>query len=329
MMNNYKKIISLVVSAKNICIIQADNPDGDSLASSLALEAIFSDLGKRVSMVCGIDMPAHLKYLSGWDRVAKDAPRETDLVVIVDANTETMFESLDKNGQMAWLKTKPTIVIDHHIEAGGISWASETLSEETVATGAIIYRIAKEAGWPLPVDACEMLTVSILSDSLGFTSEATSADDLRIVADLVDHGVDLAKLDAARRELNKREPELLNYKGELLQRVELHGGGQIATITIPWPEIEKYSSIYNPTMLAIDDMRMTVGVRVCIGFKTYPDGRITAKIRSNPGGHIADKLAAHFGGGGHPYAAGFKVTDGRKFEEIKQETIKVASELLG
>jgi phosphoesterase RecJ-like protein len=69
-------------------------------------------------------------------------------------------------------------------------------------------------------------------------------------------------------------------------------------------------------------------VKVCIGFKTYPDGRITAKIRSNPGGHIADKLAAHFGGGGHPYAAGFKVTDGRKFEEIKQETIRKAEELL-
>lgn len=325
---DYKNTIEVINQSTNICVLQADNPDGDSLASALALEAILGELGKRVSLVCGIDMPAHLKYLSGWDRVEKQAPHNADLVIIVDANTEGMFESLDKSRQLSWLKTKPTVVIDHHAEASGISWATETIYEKSVATGSIIYRIASSANWPLTVDACEMLTVSIMSDSLGFSSEATTSEDLKIVADLIDRGVDLAKLDAARRELNKKEPELLPYKGELLQRVELHANGQIATITIPWAEIERYSNIYNPTMLAIDDMRMTIGVKVCIGFKVYNDGRITAKIRCNPGGHIADKLAAHFGGGGHPYAAGFKITDGRKFDEVKLETLEIATNLL-
>lgn len=327
-MNPYQKALDLIKDAKHICILQADNPDGDSLASSLALEALLSEQGKTVSMVCGIDMPAHLRYLSGWDRVVKQAPTDCDLCIIVDANTENLFETLSLSGQLAWLKAKPTLVIDHHTETEGISWATETVSEVCVATGEIIYRMAKSDNWPLPVDGCEMIAVSILSDSMGFSSEGTSSESLKIVADLMDLGVSLAKLDTARRELSKKEPELLAYKGKLLQRVELSGGGRIATVTIPWDEIERYSHIYNPTVLVMDDMRMTVGVKIAIGFKLYPDGKITAKIRCTDGCAIAGELASHFGGGGHPYAAGFKITQKRNFDEVKAETIQKAVELL-
>jgi phosphoesterase RecJ-like protein len=81
-------------------------------------------------------------------------------------------------------------------------------------------------------------------------------------------------------------------------------------------------------MLVLDDMRMAENTEVAIAFKLYNDGRITAKIRCNYGSAIADKLAEHFGGGGHPYASGFKILGGKTYEEIKRETIDVAQKLL-
>jgi nanoRNase/pAp phosphatase (c-di-AMP/oligoRNAs hydrolase) len=39
-------------------------------------------------------------------------------------------------------------------------------------------------------------------------------------------------------------------------------------------------------------------------------------------------LAEHFGGGGHPYASGFKIQNGKPFNEVKSECIRVATELL-
>ena len=81
-------------------------------------------------------------------------------------------------------------------------------------------------------------------------------------------------------------------------------------------------------MLVIDDMRMTVGVDVAVGFKVYQDGKITGKIRCNYGKAIADDLASEFGGGGHPYAAGFKIMDGTSIDQLKQQVIIKASELL-
>ena len=57
-MSQYKQVQELVAQSEHIIVLQADNPDGDSLGSSLALEAIFSEMGKKVTLVCTVDMPA-------------------------------------------------------------------------------------------------------------------------------------------------------------------------------------------------------------------------------------------------------------------------------
>jgi len=324
----YKQAADLMGAAKNVVVLQADNPDGDSLASALALETILEESDKNVTMVCGIDMPAHLRYLSGWDRVVKDVPKQFDLTIIVDASTPSLFETLGKSGQIAWIKTKPVLVLDHHQTSEGLDFATVSIIDKAVSTGEVIFALCTSQNITISVEAMNFICVSIMSDSLGLTSEGTTVRSIRYIADMVEAGVSLSNLDAARRELMKREPELLPYKGKLLQRVELYDDGQIATITIPWEEIERYSSIYNPSMLAIDDMRMTIGVKVCIAFKIYNNGRVTAKIRCNPGGHIADKLASEFGGGGHPYAAGFKIIKTDDFTKLKSDVIQKAAQLL-
>lgn len=322
----YKEIDQIVSEAKHIIVLQADNPDGDSLGSALALEAIFSEMGKNVTLVCNVDMPSYLKHLPGWDRIVKDIPHTFDATVIVDTSTESLFE--DKKQGFSWIKTKPVVVLDHHMESNGLSFATVSVIEPVVATSELIHKIALDLDWPLPVDACNMMVMSIMSDSLGLTTPNTTADSFRVVGDLVSRGVNIAELDAARRDLMKKDPVLIPYKGDLLKRAEFSLGGKLASVTIPWREIEQYSPLYNPTMLVMDDLRMTVGVEIVIGYKVYADGKITAKIRCNYGTPIASKLAEQFGGGGHPYAAGFKILDGTVLEEIKKRVDSATKTLL-
>lgn len=324
--NNQVK--TMLGDAQHILIIQADNPDGDSLASALALEQILGDLGKEPYLYCGVDIPGYLRYLPGWDRVGKDIPKEFDVSIIVDTSAIDLLGNLERSGQKGWVANKPCVVIDHHAVENSIYFASVVLNRPVVATGEIIYELAKEYEWPLNTVAMEMLGTAILADSLGLTSEATTARSIHIIAELVEEGLSIAALEDRRRSLMRKSPELVAYKGRLLQRVEYHYGARIATITIPWEEIKEYSPLYNPTMLVIDDMRFTEGTDVAIGFKVYNDGKITAKIRCNYGKAIAGKLAEHFGGGGHAYASGFKITDGRPFSEIKVECLTKANELL-
>lgn len=322
------QVAEIIGESQTIAIVQADNPDVDSLASALALELILSELGKKPVLYCGVDLPIHLRYLAGWDRVVREMPKQFDASVIVDTSSDSLLEQLNKNGAKSWLAAKPSIVLDHHSTIATISFASVIYNPPAVATGEVIYELGQKLKWPLNKEVKKLLAIAILADSLGLMSEATTARSIHIIGEIVEAGVSLAELDSARRQTLRRDPQLIHYKGQLLQRVEFHSDNHIATVTIPWVEIEKYSSLYNPSMLVIDDMRLSLGTEVAIAFKLYRDGKVTAKIRCNFGYPLADKLAEHFGGGGHPLASGFKITDDRSYDEIKSETIEVATKLL-
>lgn len=322
-------IAGILENATRIVILQADNPDGDSLGSALALEQILGDMGKEPLLYCGVDIPGYLSYMPGWDRVVKDVPHQFDAAIIVDTSADSLLEQLDKHGQKGWVAAKPLIVIDHHPVESTIDYANVLCNQTAVATAEVIYELAKQLNWPLNVSAQSMLVSAIMSDSLGLTTEATTARTIHIVGEMVEAGVSIAELEHKRRELMRKSAELIKYKGRLLERIEYFADNRIATITIPWEEIEKYSPEYNPSMLVIDEMRGSIGTEVAIAFKLYSDGHVTAKIRANFGSPIAGDLAKHFGGGGHPYASGFKITDGRSFSDVKTDCVEKATELLG
>lgn len=331
MKDKLDKFKELIDDAKSIVIIQADNPDGDSLGSALALEEILGDLGKQTYLYCRIDIPSYLKYLKGWDRVYRELPKNFDLSIVVDCSSLTLLGNSQKNGDLKKLSSKPFIVLDHHLEGDKlIPFATLEIIENVPATGELIYLIAKELKYDINLEAAKAISVAIMSDTLGLVSQTTTSTTIRIIADLVDLGVDLTFLDDARRELSRKSVELIKYKAKLLERIEFYRDNRIACLVIPWEEIKQYSSEYNPPMLVLDDMRGVIGGQVAIAFKVYNDGHITAKIRSNISAPISKKIAEHFGGDGHVFASGFKIegSEAITIERIKSETIQYTQKLL-
>jgi bifunctional oligoribonuclease and PAP phosphatase NrnA len=323
------RIKKIIDDSKIIVIIQPDNPDGDSVASVLALEQTLSEQGKTVHMYCGMPVPTYLRYLEGWDRIYDELPVKFDSSIIVDTSAIGLLEFLTKTESLGWVKSKPCIVLDHHTATEPtIDFADVMYLKPAVAAGEVVYELSESLKWKRNAVANYMIAAAILSDSLGLTSEGTSSRSIQIISELVAQGVSIPKLENDRRALQKKSQGILNYKAKLLDRIEYSSSGRIAYITIPWDEIEKYSQEYNPPMLVLDEMRQVKDVAVAIAFKIYPDGRITAKLRASYGYGVAAEVAQHFGGGGHPYAAGFKISDGRPFNELKSECIKQTELLL-
>lgn len=322
------EIQKIIEAANHIVVIQADNPDGDSLASSLALEQILSEQGKTVTMYCGIDVTSYLHYLPGWDRVVKDLPGNFDTAILVDCSSLTLLEQLEKTNQIGALRTRPFIILDHHKGENDVTInCTELIDTDAVATGEVINLLAKQLGWKIDSTSANLLASSIMADSLGLTTESTTARSIFTLAELVEQGANLSALEARRREFMTKSRDIVSYKGALLQRIEYFCDNQLALVVIPWDEIQTYSPFYNPAVLALEELRMTEGVRMAVVLKLYPDGKITGKLRCNYGAQTAGQLAEHFGGGGHPSAAGFK-TNKWKFEELKNELIMVSSKLL-
>ncbi len=320
-------IPAILAGAKHMVIIQADNPDADSLASALALEDILGAMEKEPYLYCAVDMPEYLRYLSGWDRVAKEIPKQFDATIIVDTSSITLLEKLQSAGLEPLIASRPVIILDHHAEVSNpITFATITLNNPSVvSTGELIYHLATEYKWPLSKQAQEYIMTSILADSMGLTSDNTTAETYRVMAAMVEAGISRPKLEEQRRAFSRMPVPIFEYKAELIKRTELFNG--LAIVTIPQAEINEYSPLYNPAPLIQGDHLQITDVSVSVVLKHYEGGRITGAIRANYGAPIAAQLAESLGGGGHAYAAGFKVENG-VLDDIKQHCITQVTTLL-
>ena len=315
----FDKSKDLIEAAQKIIVIQAENPDGDSLGSALALEEILSDLGKEVILYCPVDIPKYMHYINGWDRVVGDFDPKADLAIIVDTTADVLLTKvLETRGVRHFLESHPVIVIDHHIQSeGSLSFEHTILEREAVATSEIIYELAAKSGWAITHQAAENMMVAIMSDSLGLTTQNVNADTYVTVSKLAALGAKHSDIEARRREYMKKSPEILAYKGRLIGRIEYFLEGKLAIVHIPWAEIQEFSDQYNPSVLVLDEMRLVQGVEIGIALKTYPDCKLTGKLRANS--PIAEQVAGYFGGGGHAYAAGFRVYE--EYDKIISELV--------
>lgn len=304
----FETAAAMIAEATTIVVIQAENPDGDSLASSLALEEILSELGKDVKLYAPVEIPKYLRYLNGWDRVENVFDTKADLAIIVDTSADVLLSKvLEALEVRHYLESHPVLVIDHHLTGSTLSFDHTAVTAEAAATGEIIYDLAVANSWPIPPQAAEDMLAAILSDTLGLSTQSVSSKTLRVAAALVDLGASPSTIDTRRKQFMKKSAEILAYKGELIGRIEYLLGGQLALIHIPWEDIQRYSDQYNPSVLVLEEMLFVEGVSVAVAIKTYPDGKVTGKIRSSQ--PIAETIAGFFGGGGHKYASGFRAYD--------------------
>lgn len=309
---------------KHLCIIQAENPDGDSLGSALALESALSD--KTVDLFCPVDVPKYMRYFEGWSRVSREFPYKADGIIIVDtASSVLLSKLLDDPAIKNCLYKTPVLVIDHHETAPDLDFPCEKIIEPLSSCCGLLFKIFQDQNIIIDALCAENLFYGLLSDTLGLTSPSATAADYHMAATLIDYGANIAAMEDRRREFSKKSARILDYKADLIKRIEYHLDGKLATVLIPFDDIQTYSDEYNPNVLILEELRLVQGVEIAVAIKTYPDGKLTGKIRSNS--PIADQLAGYFGGGGHPYAAGFRIYE--NYDTVLPELVSTALKLLG
>lgn len=325
----YKSFLDFLKDKQRLCIIQAENPDGDSLGSAIALDYIISTINEsaKISLYCPVDIPKYLRYFSDWSRVENEFDWKADGYIVVDTAAEVLLSKLlDDSAIENKLYTVPVFVLDHHETPDDLNFPHESIIEPRPACCDLIYKIISSENVEISEDIAKNLIYGILSDTLGLTSATTTPETFRNVADLLEKGnLNISDLEEARREFMKKSPRILDYKADLIKRVEYSLDGQLATVHIPWDDIEEFSDEYNPNVLILEELRLVEGVDVAVAVKTYPDGKVTGKIRTSK--PIADQIAGFYGGGGHPYAAGFRTYD-ITYEDVIHDLVSIVPELI-
>ncbi len=316
---------TLIESAQKIIVIQAENPDGDSIGTSLAIEEILCDLGKTVRLYCPVEIPKYLRYIQGWDRITADFDTSADLAIIVDTTADVLLSKvLETRGVRSFLESHPVLVLDHHTTAPTLSFDHTLVTEDEPASSVVLYHMADTFDWSINQQAAENMLIALMSDTLGLTTQNVTPESFFVAGKLTELGASNSKIEERRREFMKKSPEILAYKGELIGRIEYFLNGKLALVHIPWEDIQAYSDQYNPSVLVLDEMRLVEGVELGVAIKTYPDGKITGKLRGNL--PIAEQVAGYFGGGGHVYAAGFRAYE--QYDTIVKELITATDKAL-
>lgn len=322
----YQKLKEFVEDKQHLCIIQAENPDGDSIGSALALDYLLPD--KEITLYCPVNIPRYLHYFADWSRVTSEFDYRAEGYIIVDTAAAVLLSKLTDDGAIRnRLYNAPVLVIDHHESEDDLAFPHEAIIEVRPSCTEIIYEAARANEIPVNKEAAEAIFQGILSDTLGLTSASVTERTFEIAAELTVLGANVSDLEERRREFMKKSQRILAYKAELIRRVDYSLDGALATIHIPWEEIEEYSEEYNPNVLILEEMRLVEGVRVAVAIKTYPDGKATGKIRTASDAPIAETIAGYFGGGGHPMAAGFRVYD-VNYDDIVHDLVQMVPGML-
>ena len=134
----YDNFTEFLAGKKKICVIQAENPDGDSLGSAIALDYLLEDY--EVSLYCPVDIPKYLHYFSDWSRVTIDFDFKADGYIIVDtAATVLLSKLLDDTAIRNRLYSAPVFVIDHHETEDDLDFPHESITEMRPAAAEVIF----------------------------------------------------------------------------------------------------------------------------------------------------------------------------------------------
>ena len=185
-MADKKDVLSEISQAEKILVIQGENPDGDSLSTALALEEILESSDKKVTMYCAVDIPKHLRFLEGWDRVENQLPQQFDLSIVVDTAAEALLERTFTDRSTPILRSKPMIVIDHHDVESSMPFATLNYVDfDAASAGEVVFNLFNETDYEINLASKKLITTSILYDTRGLSTDGAKPQTIRLVADFV------------------------------------------------------------------------------------------------------------------------------------------------
>ena len=304
-MKSHPKVIDRIIEAlrghQTFCIVGHIRPDGDCIGSQLALAMALQNEGKQV--VCWNEdaAPAKLKFLDPDGRFQKPRSGESfDCVIAVDCAS---FERLGRAGACIGGR-KLFINIDHHesnTRYADLNW----VSAREPSSGELIYRLLKIARWQVTRPMADNLFTAISTDTGSFQYPTTRPGTFHSAAELVTRGANLAKIcDEVYQSYSLSRVRLLKH---VYNKFRLAQNDRIAWFWLKQADFSRTGAVSNDSEGLIDHIRAIEPVVVACVFEELGPELTRVSLRSKSAAINVNEIAAQFGGGGHPAAAGARI----------------------
>ncbi len=289
-------ILSTIDRGQRFLIAAHGSPDGDALASTLALTNALLEMGKEVVAYNQDGMSDELTFLPGASLVVNAIGEEQcfDAGFILDSG------ELRRAGSHLKEHCDTLVNIDHHPHSenfGSIYYVDET----ACATGALIYRILQAAGHAISLPVATCIYTAILTDTGSFRYSNADPEAFNIAAELVGLGVSPWEVSANIYE--NRPAQQLHLLTAALETLSISDCGRLGAISVTEQMLAETSTGPEHTDGLINYPRSIRGVKVALLFRQAADGCFKVGFRSKGDVNVGE-LARQLGGGGHHNAAG-------------------------
>ncbi|MBN3034022.1 MAG: bifunctional oligoribonuclease/PAP phosphatase NrnA [Bacteroidales bacterium] len=305
----FSEVSELIRKNGEICIITHHNPDGDAIGSVLALYHFVKKRGKNVCVIVPNGFPRFLSWLPGselillYDRqkeLCDSRIHSAGLIFALDLNNPKRLEkACDAFCESAAKK----VLIDHHLDPER-KWFDVVISaSETSSTAEMVYDFMKsDDPGLLDREIALALFTGIMTDTGSFSYNCNYSRTYRIVAELIDLGIDA--VDVHQRVYDTFSEDRLRLLGYCLSRkLTVIPEYRTAYITLTREELKAHHHRTGDTEGIVNYALSIEGIRLAALF-TEKEDRIRISFRSRGEFSVNDLARRHFLGGGHKNAAG-------------------------
>jgi bifunctional oligoribonuclease and PAP phosphatase NrnA len=271
-------------------------PDGDAIGSVLACCQILRAMGKRAEVVLHDGVPRIYRALPFSDQVLQSdrVPGNCEAAIILEC------DSIHRT-RLAGLEGRFLISIDHHVSGrpfANVNW----IDPKAVATGEMVFRLAREAGTPFSPEIATCLYTALMTDTGSFMFQGTNEHTFALARELVLAGADPSH--CARSIYFAHSLAKMRLLGEALRN--LNTDGHIGWTWVTQAQMDRYEAKEEDCEGLVNYVLSIGEVEVAAFLRELPEGRFRVSLRSKGQLDVA-RVAEHFGGGGHECASGFSV----------------------
>jgi phosphoesterase RecJ-like protein len=313
--NEWQPVIDEMLEARHIILSTHENSDGDGLGSEVALAIALTALGKEVSILNPSEVPPNYLFLRDiYDiKLFRDRDEESiqefflaDLLVVLDANLHDRIGRLWPHVEFAREMGKLRMVcIDHHLDPEDFTDLTicETYASSTgeLVCDLITTMEAHTVRELFTPESASALYAAIMTDTGSFRFPKTSPYVYRLAGLLVEKGADPEMV--YDRIYNSLTPQALKLLGLALTSIKIIENGLVSWLFITQEMLTQTESKLFDTDLIIRYLLSVPTVKVAVLLVEMQDGRTKVSFRSR-GRIFVNRLAGHYGGGGHMNAAG-------------------------
>jgi len=290
-------------AAERILVASHVRPDADAYGSAIAMGLHLKALGKDVTVWNEEGLTEKFRYLPESNLVGfppEHGKEDFDVFLALDTSTkERLGRVLKATGKVGtWLN------VDHHVSNhryGDLNY----IDDSAPATGQIVYDYLVETGATITPAIAGNLYAAISTDTGSFQYDKTSPHTFRLIADLVEKGVNVPEI--SRKMYDSYPRRRLELLKALLNSARFDCDDRVASFSLSMETAQSLAVLPEDNEGLIDHLRAVEGVQVAVFFEELPENKVRVSMRSKEPRFDVCKICGLFGGGGHPQAAGARL----------------------